>query len=634
MAKTRGTDSGKNSPSMRDLHKNKLKNKKAHTQSGDPTEKKRKLPSITNDKGAKRAAVAPKAEIAETDRERPKKKKVAGSDDSEEGEDDGKEKKSLNRRQTRRKEVTQLYSELTNQGRERKGEEIVEEILEMLSDRATSISEYISSKIGSRVVQACLKWGTRKQRHDLLGKLKEFLPKLSVDRFGHVVVLKLLTYAMKTAKDRKPTDEEKAMQAKNLRDFLEPFRGKHLHQAFYHKHGCKVINGIYFNEIVGAQDKRRLLHEVAVPQAIALLRPEMPGKFTLRQLMAAEDLTADQRKQICTHLREAAEKAVDKELLGCDITHFLFQAFCEQATEEQLKDLADKTMGGAPYLLSSKPGAEAMTYLLGVANAKQRKAICRDLKGKFVALAANAVDYVVMIRLATTVDDTVLLSKTMLAEWMQDMQTLCFDKYGSKVLAWFFKPADPRVFSPYEIKYATLPAPTSLKAAETRRQELVRVLRPPLRKVLMEAPLAAAADDHAKNLLIAYLAADWDAELVEALLKAAEAEREEKDLGLLNNGTTTTTLIALLRLEPAEAEQHLGVPLWKRCFAPKLTETVTSRCSFVLLELLKRTGKAREGPLDALKKQRKEVTAAVDAAEKAGAVVKGARYCLEQIDKK
>merc|ERR1719161_3110167 len=124
------------------------------------------------------------------------------------------------------------------------------------------------------------------------------------------------------------------------------------------------------------------------------------------------------------HLKEAAEKSVEKELLGFDVVHLIFQAFCEVASEAQLKDLAEKCMAGAPYMLSSKPGAEAMLRLLGVANQKQRKALCRDLKGKFAALAANPVDYIVLIRMAATIDDTVLVSKTMLAELSGDIASV------------------------------------------------------------------------------------------------------------------------------------------------------------------------------------------------------------------
>jgi hypothetical protein len=289
-------------------------------------------------------------------------------------------------------------------------------------------------------------------------------------------------------------------------------------------------------------------------------------------------------------------------------------------------------MPGAPYLLSSKPGAEALLRVLGVVNAKQRKDFCRELKGKFAALASNAVDYVVMIRMACTVDDTVLLSKTMLAELMPDLQTLLFDKYGHKVLAWFLQPAEKRLFSPYEIECASLPAPASLKASDTRQLELVRVLRPPLRKALMQNPLQVAADDNAKNVLIAYLSSDWDAELIEAILTAGEAERRKEELGLLgNSGTMTTTLVALLKAEPQTTEAPFSEPLWRRCIEPELSTAVISRCSFVILELLK--GRYRETVLSRLKKQRKQLDTAVQAAETRGAIVKGARNLLAAVDK-
>ena len=64
--------------------------------------------------------------------------------------------------------------------------------------------------------------------------------------------------------------------------------------------------------------------------------------------------------------------------------------------------------------------------------------------------------------------------------------------------------------------------------------------RPAIHKVLLKAPLKAAADKHAKetasslsasprpllsqDLLAAYLSVDWDVELADALLAAAEKE--------------------------------------------------------------------------------------------------------------
>ncbi|CAK0865329.1 unnamed protein product, partial [Prorocentrum cordatum] len=302
-------------------------------------------------------------------------------------------------------------------------------------------------------------------------------------------------------------------------------------------------------------------------------------------------------------------------------------AFCEHAGEEQLRELAEKCCGGAPYLLSSKPGAEALLRLLGAANAKQRKAFCRDIKGKFVALATNAVDFP-WVRLATTVDDTVLLTKTMFAEWAADLDTIAEDKYGHKVLAWFFRPDDPHIFSPYERSCIALPSPTSLKAADARRTELVRALRPPLRTALLARPLELAANVHAKSLLLAY-APGWDAELVEALVAAGEKEApKDDDLGLLGSGTSTTTLIALLKLEPASSDGALAEPLWRRCFLPRLVHASTSRCAFVLLALLKREGGVREAVLSSINKQKAAIEAAAQAAEAKGKTVNGARKLL------
>lgn len=543
-----------------------------------------------------------------------------------------KREQTLTDKKQKRKEVTTLYNELINPGRTRKADVCVGEILEVLSKRSGTLAEYCSKHIGARVVQACLKWGTRQHRRQLLTGFKEHLPKMAQDRYGHQVALKMLLYASKTSTERKPTEEEKKAAAQNIREILDRFSGKSLYDTFYHRTGCKVINAIYHCEAVGTKEKRRMLHNIAIPQAVALLRPELPGSQPLRQLLRSTELTEKQRKEVQTHLLEAAERTIDKELLGYDIVHLLFQALCDVASETQLTELAEKCMPGAPYLLSSKPGAEALLRLLGIANAKQRKALCKDLKGKFADLAKNAVDYVVMIRLATTIDDTVLLVKSMIAEFIQDIEELCFDKYGHKVLSWMFRPDDKHLFSPYERECIALPAPTSMKAPETRQQELVRAIKPSVRKVFLARPLEAAADLQAKDLLAAYLASDWDAELLEALLVEAEQAAQASDFGLLDSGTVTTTLIVLLKLQPDQGRKpNLASELWKRCLEPQLVAAASKRCAFVLLALLK-GGDAdlRESVLAAVRSNRAKIEKAAAAAEKAGEKAAGARKLLAE----
>eukprot|EP00434_Breviolum_minutum_P013393 symbB.v1.2.011800.t1/scaffold773.1/size166002/9 len=530
-------------------------------------------------------------------------------------EPDAKKGKSLSAKQKKKKEITKLYSELINPGRTLKADVIVKDILETLSNRSSTLAEYCSTNVGARVIEACLKWGTKEQRQDLLSRCSGALPKMAQDRYGHQVVLKLLLYASKTSSQRKPTEEEKKAQAKNMREILDKFSGKSLHSTFFHRYGCRVINGLYFSNTVKATEKRRLLHSIAIPEAVALRRPELPSSQPLRKVLQAEDLTEQQKKSIAQHLEEAVEKAIEKELLGLDIVHLLLQAFCEIATDSQLTQLAEQCMDGAAYLLSSKAGAEALLRLLGIANAKQRKAFCRDLKGKFAALAKNSVDYVVMIRLLTTVDDTVMLSKSM------DMEDLCFDKYGHKVLAWLLQPDDHHLFSPYERKCALLPSPTSLKAPEARRQELMRMLN-----VFLQKPLEAAGDNSAKDLLVAFLATDWDEELIAAILAASQQEAEKDDLGILNSGTVTTTMLILLKLEPEQGPK-LAQPLWESALKPHTVVAAASRCAFLLLAMLKRDS-LKESILASLREHKKAIEKAANQAEASGSKVNGARQLL------
>merc|ERR1712137_1462877 len=109
------------------------------------------------------------------------------------------------------------------------------------------------------------------------------------------------------------------------------------------------------------------------------------------------------------------------------------------------------------------------------------------------------------MRLASTVDDTVLVSKTMLAEFLPNISDLCFDKYGHRVLVWMLRPNESHFFSPYEISCLSLPAPSSLKAPETKRMEIVRTLRPSLRTALLDSVLKFGSDIQASHVLVAYL---------------------------------------------------------------------------------------------------------------------------------
>merc|ERR1712100_714130 len=107
---------------------------------------------------------------------------------------------------------------------------------------------------------------------------------------------------------------------------------------------------------------------------------------------------------------------------------------------------------------------------------------------------------------------------------------------------------------------------------------------------------------------------------------AVAEEATAEDLGSLDDGTTITTLITLLRMEPQGTEAKLAKPLWNRAFKPNLKTLVPSRCSFVLLELLK--GSAGDAVKSTLRTEKKALTKAVASASAAGKTVAGAEKLL------
>merc|ERR1719281_890015 len=133
------------------------------------------------------------------------------------------------------------------------------------------------------------------------------------------------------------------------------------------------------------------------------------------------------------------------------MAQIIFDIFTSIATEDELKDLIDRVVEGIPHLLASKPGVNAFVRLLGVASAKHRKGIIKALKGQWVNLAKNDVDMVVVLRLLTTVDDTVLLNKAVLAELEPAVAELAVHEVGRKVLLAILAGIDKRYLTPSEL---------------------------------------------------------------------------------------------------------------------------------------------------------------------------------------
>merc|ERR1712048_418335 len=119
---------------------------------------------------------------------------------------------------------------------------------------------------------------------------------------------------------------------------------------------------------------------------------------------------------------------------------------------------------------------------------------------------------------------------------------------------------------------------------------------------------------YAKDLLVAYLATTWDANVVEALVADCEAAAAggESEVAFFGNGTAVTTLQALLKREQdGGGTAKLSESLWRRCFEPRLLEVALSRAAFVLQFLVKLDGAIGKAVKAAIAKQSKKLQSSI-----------------------
>ena len=69
----------------------------------------------------------------------------------------------------------------------------------------------------------------------------------------------------------------------------------------------------------------------------------------------------------------------------------------------------------------------------------------KALKPEAISLARNEYGYLVLLSIFETVDDTVLIAKTLLPEFQKQLQELACDKYGRTPLLYPFSERHPRV---------------------------------------------------------------------------------------------------------------------------------------------------------------------------------------------
>lgn len=326
----------------------------------------------------------------------------------------------------------------------------------------------------SRVVQTVLKLGTDEQVLEVFRALKPNLKSLAKEKFGHNIVMKLLTYVLdksrfseeqdstKTNKnskskngsnhksdknDNKSTEKTKMADAIRKEFFDELFKGqmklmmKQKFPATVIDHAFRTVwtpaeRVLYLQEFYGSDFwlsdissiQNTNLHTVSLKDKLA----EFPGK----------------RTPVVQSLSAVVTKIVEKSLFDLELAQKLILDFFENGEPGQIQnviyDLCEKD--AIPFIFHTLFGCRIAIFCTAYGAARDRKRIIKSFcqntaegnEDSIVLKTAKVFYGSIFLRYLLSVTDDTKKSKNLLKDIEKNMLEFLSDKHGQKVILYLF----------------------------------------------------------------------------------------------------------------------------------------------------------------------------------------------------
>ena len=443
--------------------------------------------------------------------------------------------------------------------------------------------EIIFQHDSARVYQSLVKYGTVEQRKTVFERLREHTVELAKSKYSRHLVPKLLQFGGRA---------ERAA-------IISCFYGK-VTKLIRHAVAGQVLNEAYGDYAV-AEERQALMEEFYGPQ-YALFKQAQ--KRSLLDIVRAHP---DREEAIRKHMFQTLVPLLEKGRCTHHIVHRAILDFFSIADDKRAAEVVDLVKELAVEMLHTREGARVAMQVTWRGSAKERKAFVRSLKPYVRKIACEEYGYAVLLAVFDTVDDTVLVRKTLLAPLCEAWGDIADDPNGRKVLLYLLARRNPKYFAPHllELLVEGDGNTHSKKNADQRARELREAVAPAAVAWANEAAADAIVGPSALLLLEALtcpLPNTLRNRAHEALVAAAISEEEP----LLDHGTAHRTLRLIIAreaviVEPTSAEEKeeeeagaddsgssnlLSDKLWEG-MAPELERWMNiNRAAFVLLSLL------------------------------------------------
>ncbi|XP_051152665.1 pumilio homolog 24 isoform X2 [Andrographis paniculata] len=317
-------------------------------------------------------------------------------------------------------------------------------VSEALQKMTGKMSEIASSHVSSRVLQTCVKHCTQDERNVVFTELRPHLIALANNTYAVHLVIKMLDNASK----------------EQIAEVISSLHG-HVASLLRHMVGSLVIEHAY--NLGNATQKQALLMELYSPELqlfkdlVTMKESRLEDVITKLQL---------QKSSVLRHMFSVLQPILEKGILDHSIVHRALMEYLSIADQSSAADIIQQLSGPLIVrMIHTKDGSRLGMLSIRHGGAKERKKIIKGMKGHVNKICHDKFGTMVLVCIFSVVDDTKLISKTILRELESNLKELLLDQNGRRPFLQLLHPNCQRYFSPDDLTSLSMSIP-SLKSKE------------------------------------------------------------------------------------------------------------------------------------------------------------------------
>jgi len=304
---------------------------------------------------------------------------------------------------------------------------------------------------------------------------------------------------------------------------LKEIKGK-VAKLMRHTEASNVVEELYANHS-NAKQRNEMMEEFYGPE-FSVFKVRDPssssdlGKFLEQNPLKKESVI----KSLAEHVNSILSKP--STLTSLSMLHRVLHEFLREADTETVTPHLALFSDHVVHILHTKDGSAVARYVLLHGDAKVRKQILKTFKTFVSKIALDPIGYPVLLTVMDSVDDTVTVGKTIVAELAKDAVDISKDKHGSRVMLYLLTGRSQRYHTKELLndlsKTDELRKKTSKKDDKVRQKELLASAVKPLVEAFKGHAVELVKNRWAHQVLVETIkAAGKDAEPL--LLELAEA---------------------------------------------------------------------------------------------------------------